>query len=165
MANVQAPNIKRGYTVFLQIVIVLFGIGVATFLIWEPHVEGVNAHATVFQMYFSLFVGYVYFASIPFFVGLYQAVKVLGYAGQNRIFSHEAVKALRNIKYCALLLIIFAAISVLFMLGAEREDRPAGTFMRLLVAFPSIIVAAASAVFERILRNAVELKSENDLTV
>jgi hypothetical protein len=150
---------------FLQVVIALIGIGALAFLLWEPLVEGVNAHATLFEKYFNLFVGYVYLASIPFFVALYQAIKVLGYAGQNRIFSQEAVKALRTMKYCALAIIGFVAVSVVFMIGGDREDRPGGTFMRILVAFPSIVVATAAAMFERILQKAVDMKSENDLTV
>jgi hypothetical protein len=35
----------------------------------------------------------------------------------------------------------------------------------LFIAFGSAVVATAAAVFERLLRNAAELKSENDLTV
>ena len=156
---------KRGSTLFLQIVLLLIAIGALFFLIWEPNVEGVNAHATLFQKYFSLFVAYVYVASIPFFVGLYQAIKVLGYAGQNKVFSPEAVKALRTIKYCALAIIGFVAVSVLFMIGGDREDRPGGTFMRILVGFPSVVVATAAAIFERVLQKAVDIKSENDSTV
>ena len=156
---------KRSSTAFLQIVIVLIGMGALAFLLWEPHVEGVNSHATLFQKYFNLFVAYVYIASIPFFVALYQAFKVLGYASQNRVFTHEAVRALRTIKYCALALIGFVAVSFFFMIGGDREDRPGGTFMRILVTFPSIIVATAAAISERILQNAVDIKSENDLTV
>src|SRR5690349_7184992 len=139
---------KRGSTIFLQVVIVLIGIGAVSFLLWEPNVEGVNAHATLFRKYFNLFVAYVYIASIPFFVGLYQAIKVLGYAGRNKIFSPAAVKALRTIKYCALALIGFVAVSVIFMIGGDREDRPAGLFMRLLFTFPSIVVATAAAIIE-----------------
>src|SRR3954447_25832701 len=93
---------KRSSTIFLQVVIVLIGIGALALMLWEPHVEGVNAHATLFKMYFNSFVAYAYIASIPFFVALYQAFKLLGYAGQNKAFSLEAVKALRTIKYCAL---------------------------------------------------------------
>jgi putative transcriptional regulator len=33
-------------------------------------------------------------------VALYQGFEVLGYAGQNKIFSQAAVKALRTIKFC-----------------------------------------------------------------
>ena len=143
----------------------LIGVGALAFMIWEPQVEGVNAHATVFQMYFKLFVAYAFVGSIPFFVGLYQAFKLLGYVGRNEIFSPRSVRALRIIKYCALALIGFVAVSVIFMIGGDREDRPAGLFMRLLVSAPSIIVATAAAIFERILQNAVDMKSENDLTV
>ena len=73
---------------FLRIVILLIGIGAFAFLLWEPHIEGRNAHATLFEIYFKdPFLAYAYVASIPFFVALYQAFKVLGYAGQNRVFS------------------------------------------------------------------------------
>src|SRR5580765_4460687 len=156
---------KRGSTIFLRIVIVLIGIGALAFMIWEPHVEGVNKHATVFQMYFNSFVAYAFIASIPFFVALYQAFKLLGYVGQNKVFSPEAVKALLTMKYCALTIIGFVAVSVIFMIHGDRDDRPAGIFMRMLVTFPSIVVATAAALFEQILQKAVEMKSENDLTV
>jgi hypothetical protein len=59
----------------------------------------------------------------------------------------------------------FVVVSVIFMIGGDRDDRPAGLFMRILIAFPSIVVANAAAMFERILQNAVDIKSENDLTV
>jgi hypothetical protein len=156
---------KQSSTIFLQIVLVLIGTGALALMLWEPHVEGVNAHATLFEMYADPFVAYAYIASMPFFVALYQAFKVLGYAGRNQVFSHEAVKALRTIKYCALAIIGFAAVSVLFMISGDREDRPAGVFMRILITFPAIVVATAAALFERILQSAVEIKYENDLTV
>src|SRR6267142_807357 len=156
---------NRSSTIFLQVVIVALGIGALAFMLWEPHVEGVNAHATLFEMYFNSFVAYAYIGSIPFFVALYQAFKLLGYIGRNEIFSQRSVRALRTIKYCALATIGFVAVSVIFMIGGDRDDRPGGTFMRILVTFPSIVVATAAAMFERILQNAVDIKSENDLTI
>src|SRR5262245_39682730 len=105
MANQKA---KRSSTAFLQIVIVLIGAGALALLLWEPHLEGRNAHATVFEIYFKdPFLAYAYLASIPFFVALYQGFKVLGYAGKNQVFSHAALKALRTIKFCALAIIGF----------------------------------------------------------
>jgi hypothetical protein len=156
---------QRNSTIFLQIVIVFIGIGALAVMLWEPHVEGANAHATLFQMYFNSFVVYAFISSIPFFAALYHAFKVLGYVRQNKIFSQATVNSLRIIKYCALAIIGFVAVSVIFMIGGDREDRPAGLFMRILVTFPSIIVATAAAICERILQNAVDIKSENDLTV
>jgi hypothetical protein len=128
----------------------------------------VNAHATNFEIYFKdPFLALVYVGSIPFFIALYQAFKVLGFARQNKVFSPEAVKAL-TIKYCALAIIGFVVVEEIFlMLMNDRDsDNPgAPIFMGVLIAFPSIVVATAAAMFERILQNAVDLKSENDLTV
>jgi hypothetical protein len=157
---------NRSSATFLQIVIVLIGIGALAFMLWEPHVEGRNAHATLFEIYFKdPFLAYVYTASIAFFVALYQAFKVLGYAGHNQVFSQAAVKALRTIKYCAIAIIGFVAVSVVFMPFSDPDDRPPGVVMRVLVTFGSIVVVAAVAMVERILQNAVDIKSENDLTV
>jgi len=166
MATPKAPLMKRSSTAFLQVVIVLIGIAALALLLWEPQVEGVNAHRTHLEIYFKdPFLAFIYIGSIPFFVALYQAFKVLGYAGQNKVFSQAAVKSLRIIKFCALAIIGFVAVSVIFMINGDRDDRPAGLFMRVLVTFPSIVVAAAAAMFERVLQNAVDIKSENDLTV
>jgi Protein of unknown function (DUF2975) len=157
---------RRGSTIFLQVVIVLLGVGVLALLLWEPNLEGRNVNATLFEIYFKdPFLAYAYIGSIPFFVALYQAFKLLGYIRRNEIFSPPSVRALRTIKYCALAIIGFVAVSVIFMISGDRDDRPAGIFMRILITFPSIVIATAAAVFERILQNAVEIKSENDLTV
>ncbi len=129
---------KRRSTIFLQVVILLIGIGALALLLWEPHLEGRNAHATLVQIYFhDPFLAYAYTASIAFFAALYQAFKVLGYVRQNKVFSQEAVRALRTIKVCAIAIISFGAV----------------------------VIATAAAMFERILENAVAMKSENDLTV
>ena len=157
---------KRSSTIFLQVVVVLISIGALAIMLWEPHIEGRNAHATLFEIYFKdPFLAYAYIASIPFFVALYQAFKVLGYAGQNKVFSQAAVKALRTIKYCAIALIGFVAVGEIFIMFGNSDDRAGGVFMGVLITFGSIVVATAAAMFERILQNAVDMKSENDLTV
>src|SRR4051812_25330460 len=166
MTNVKAPLLKRSSTAFLQVVIVLIAVGALALLLWEPHVEGRNAHATAFQIYFKdPFLAYAYVASIPFFVALYQGFKVLGYAGQNKVFSPSAVNALRTIKFCALAIIAFVAGAEIFIFAHDSDDRAGGVFMGVLIAFASIVIAAAAATFERILQTAVDVKSENDLTV
>ena len=157
---------KRGSTIFLQIIIVLIGVGALALLLWEPHIEGRNAHATLFQIYFNdPFLAYAYIASISFFVALYQAFKVLGYVGQNKVFSQAAVKALRIIKYCASAIIGFVAVGEIFIFLGKSDDRAGGVFMGILITFGSVIIATAAAMFARILQNAVDMKSENDLTV
>ena len=159
---------KRGSTVFLQAVIVLIGIGALALLLWEPQIEGRNAHATQFEVYFKdPFLAYAYVASIPFFAALYQVFKVLGYAGRNRVFSQAAVNALWTTKYCAMSIIGFVAGAELFIMSPfnNSDDRAGGVFMGILITFGSIVIATAAAVFEKLLQAAVEMKSENDLTV
>lgn len=159
-------TMKRSATVFLQVVVIMIAIGALAFLLGAPHREGRNANATTFEVYFKdPFLAYVYVASIAFFTALYQAFRLLRFAGKNMMFTPEAVQAIRIIKYCALIIIAFVFVSVIFVPFGDPEDRPPGVMMRLVVTFGAIVVAAAAATFERLLQNAVEMKSENDLTV
>lgn len=160
---------KRSETVFLQIVIVLLGVAALALLLWEPQVEGVNQNRTNFEIYFQdPFLALVYAGSIPFFVALYQAVRALGHVGRNQAFSPEVVRALRIIKYCALAIIGFVVVEeivILLMNDRDKDNPGAPIFMGLLIVFPSIVVATVAGMFARILQNAVEMKSENELTV
>ena len=167
METLKSIPLKKSSTIFLQVVIVLIGIGALALLLWEPHLEGRNAHATNFEIYFKdPFLALVYLGAIPFFAAIYQAFKVLGYVRQNKVFSPEAVKALRNIKYCAVAIIGFVVVEEIFIMLNHGSDDPAGgVFVGILITFGSIVIATAAAVFERILQNAVNIKSENDLTV
>jgi hypothetical protein len=155
--------------IFLQIVVVLIGIGALAFLLWEPHIEGRNLHASLFEIYFKdPFLLYSYIASVSFFIGLYQVFKLLGYIGQNSLFSWNSVRALRTIKYCSIALIIFVlgAEAYFFIVQASRgEDIAGGVVMGLFVIFISVIIATAATLFEKIFTNAVDMKSEIDLTI
>lgn len=159
--------INRTQIVFLQAVIVLIGIGMIAFLLWEPHVEGRNVNATVFEIYFNdPFLAYVYIASIPFFVALYQAFTFLHYIGQNKVFSHKSVNALRTIKYCAIALVVFIVGALIYILIAGgTDDIAGGVAMGLFAMFISVIIATAAAVLEKLFQSAVDMKSKNDLTV
>ena len=159
---------KRGSTIFLQVVIVLIGIGALAFMLWEPHIEGRNVHATLFEIYFKdPFLAYAYIASISFFVALYQAFNLLGYIGRNEVFSECSVRTLRTIKYCAISFVgfILAAEAYLFIAVRGKDDIAGGVVMGLFMIFVSVVIATAAAVFERLLQSAVDIKSENDLTV
>ena len=153
-------------SIFLQVVIVFIGIGAFALMLWEPHIEGRNAHATFFEIYFKdPFLAYAYIASIPFFMAIYQAFKVLGYYGENKVFSQAVVKSLRTIKYCAISIIGFVVVGEIFIMLDNSDDRAGGVFMGILITFGSVVIAIAAAMFERILQKGVDKKFENDLTV
>ncbi len=157
---------KKGSTLFLKVVISLIAIGVLAALIWFPPNEGRAKNLDLISIYLNPFIAYIYLASIPFFVALFQAIRLLGYVDKNKIFSQPAVKALRNIKYCAMAIIGLLLVAMVWIRLASGDDDPAGAMaLGICMTFVSIVVATASAVFQKLLQNAVDIKSENDLTV
>ncbi len=158
---------KRISIIFLQAAVVLIGIVALAILIRFPLTEGRAANLDLFSIYTDPFILYGYVASIAFFVALYKAFRLLGYIGQNKVFSSNAVGALKSIKYCAIILSILIVIAGLYIkISHNKEDDPAGFFaMCIVTTFVCIVVATAAAIFEKILQNAIDMKSENDLTI
>lgn len=157
---------KRGSTLFLKIVLVLIASGVLTWIIVFPQLEGRAKDLDLLGIYSDPFIIYGYIASIPFFVGLYQAFKLLNLIDANKAFSQAAVHTLRNMKFASLSLVGFIAGAVLYIRFFAHGDDPAGpTAIGILVSFAAAVIATAAAVFQKLLQNAVDIKSENDLTV
>jgi len=158
---------KKSSTIFLQVVIILIGIVTLIVMIRFPLTEGRAVNLDLFSIYSDPFIVYGYLASIPFFVALYQAFTLLGYIGKNKVFSLSSVKALRNIKYCAIIQNILIVMAILYIRTSRNiDDDPAGFIaIGILATFISIVIATAAAVFEKLLQSAVDIKSENDLTV
>jgi len=158
---------KRISIIFLQAVIVLSGIVALAILIRFPLTEGRAVNLDLFSIYSDPFIVYGYAASTVFFVALYKAFKLLGYIGHNELFSLNSVRTLRSIKYCAIILSILIAMAGLYIrIFHNKEDDPAGFLaMCIVLTFISIAVATAVAVLEKNLQNAVDMKTENDLTI
>ena len=157
---------KKVSTLFLKFVICLITIGALIWLIWFPQLEGRAANLDLISIYKDPLIIYTYIGSIPFFVALYQAFKLLGYVDTNNVFSQLAVKAVRNIKYCAIIIGGLIILGILYIRLFANGDDPAGpTALGMFTTFASIVIATAAAIFERLLQNAVDIKSENDLTV
>ncbi|MEO5499745.1 MAG: DUF2975 domain-containing protein [Candidatus Saccharimonadales bacterium] len=160
---------KRGSTLFLQVVIVLIGVAALAVLLIEPHFEGRNVDSSVFQVYFNdPFLAYVYVGSIPFFVALFQMFKLLSYIAQNKIFSQVATNTLKTIKYCAIItagVIVSAIVYLRIAALSNNEDATGAIMLGIIATIVSIVIATAAAVFGKTLQRAVDIKSENDLTV
>lgn len=157
-------TIEKSSTVFLQGVIVLIGIVTLAIMIRFPLTEGRAANLDLFSIYFDPFILYGYAASVAFFVALYKAFKLLGYIGQNEVFSINSVRILKSIKQCAIVVSILIVMAGLYIkIFHDKEDDPAGFLAICIVTtFASIVVATAVAVFEKILQNGMDLKLENE---
>lgn len=152
------PTRKRIPALFLQVAVVLLGIGTLALLLWEPHLEGRNAHATTFEIYFKdPFLAYVYIGSIPFFIALYRAFRLFGGVRKHGAFSQATVDGLRAIRNCAVATIGFVAGgAIIILMFGDREDRPQGVFMILLFASVASGAAIVSAMLARKLQHTLE---------
>jgi hypothetical protein len=158
---------KKGSTLFLKFVICLIALGALLWLIWFPQLEGRAADLDLISIYKDPLIIYTFIGSIPFFVALYQAFKLLGYIDINQVFSQASVNAVKNIKYCAITISGFIVLGILYIrFSAPVDEDPAGvTALAIFITFASIVIATAAAIFQRLLQNAIDIKSENDLTV
>ena len=129
-----------------------------------PLTEGRAVNLDLLSIYADPFIWYGYTASVPFFITLFKAFKLLGYIGQNKAFSLNSVSALRSIRYCAILLSILIVMAGLFIrIFHNKNDDPAGFIaLCLLTVFVAIVVATAAAVFEKILQSGLDISSENE---
>lgn len=150
---------KKVSTLFLKVVIVLSTIAVAALCIF---VLPKGLLTTGWDGYRPVIVG-MYLATIPFFVGTFNAVMLLNLIDQNKAFSKKSFKALNDIKYCA------AAISGIYFLNlpfifraAEMDDAPGVMLLGLIFTFAPLSVAVIAALLQKMLKNAINIKSENE---
>src|SRR5258708_24736985 len=107
--------LKRSSTLFLKVVVCLIGIVALAGLIWFPQTEGRATNLSLISIYTDPFIIYIYIASTPFFVGLYQAFKLLNFIEANKAFSQGAVNTLNNMKFASLSLISFIALAEFYI--------------------------------------------------
>lgn len=108
----------------------------------------------------------MYISVIPFFLALLQTYRLLGYIDKNQAFSDLSVQALKKIKLYALSICGVFAISLpLFYIVGEVDDAPGVIIISLVLIFAPTVIAVFAAVLEKLLKNAIEMKIEHDLTI
>lgn len=156
--------VKLGSTTILRLVIYLIGIAVLALCLYILPVA-ISAGTVGGLGYGPIILG-MYLSALPFFAALYQGLKLLGYIDKNEAFSLLSVKALKKIKYCASIIcgLYVAGMPYIFYL-ADSDDAPGLAAIGFIVIFASFVIAAFAAVLEKLLRSAIEIKTENELTV
>lgn len=159
---------ERGTTLFLKVAVILIGIPVLALCIFVvPEIANYAVELYPDQTYLKYLVFIDLYATvIPFYFALYQAFKLLSYIDNNNAFSGLSVRILKNIKYCAITISsLFVVGMPLFYLIAERDDAPGIIVIGMVLIFASMVIAVFAAVLQKLLKEAIEIKSENDLTV
>ncbi|MHC8669413.1 DUF2975 domain-containing protein [Bacillus cereus] len=160
-------NLKRSSTMFLKVIIFLAGISVlALCILLVPEMANfaANLYPNIAPMKYLVFI-VMYGAAVPFYVALYQAFNLLQYIDENTAFSELSVKALKNIKRCAITISGLYVLSLpLFYFIAKKMDPPIG-LVGLIIVFASLVISVFAAILQRLLQEAINIKSENNLTV
>ncbi|MGX2961165.1 DUF2975 domain-containing protein [Peribacillus sp. JNUCC 23] len=157
---------KRGSTLFLRIAVFLIGTPVLSLgifgLTWLPK-NPINPDYA--HILYPILIG-IYVSAIPFFIALFQAFKLLSSIDKNQAFSELSIKSLKNIKFCAITISgLYVVILPFIYLVADLDDAPGLIIIGTVPAFASMVIAVFAAVLQRLLQEAIDIKSENDLIV
>lgn len=155
-------------TLVLKVAVFLLGVPIlALCIFFVPELANFAAQLLPDFAFIKYAVYIIFYGSaIPFYFALYQTINLLRYIDKNRAFSDLSVKSLKNIKYCAITIsILHMLIWPLYYIFAEVDDAPGVIFVGLVVPFASIVIAVFAAVLQKLLQEAITIKSENDLTV
>ena len=155
-------------TVFLKLALVLISIPILAIIIFGfPSIimeAGQGSGKMAYVLYGMLMV--MSLSAIPFFTALYQAYKLLCYIDENRAFSDLSVKSLSLIKKCAgIISLIYTLGLPLFYIVGEVDDAPGVIVIGMILIFAPMVIAVFTGVLQKLLKNAIDIKNDNDLTI
>jgi len=144
---------KQILTIFLRGVIIVVGLVVLAICIFAlPNIIG----SIELDGYDPILLG-IYLSTIPFFIAIYQSLKLLNYIDKNKVFSDLSIKALKTIRYCAI------TISALYIIGmpyifkvADKDDAPGVVAIGLFFALVPIVIAVLTTILQNILQDVLK---------
>ncbi len=159
--NMKDMQMKRGSTNILRAVIVLLGLLVLAGCIYSLPA----AFDGMTDGYSPILLG-MYVTLVPFYIALWQTLKLLGYIDKNKPFSKLSVDSLKKVKYCALIIsgMYIAGMPYIYVV-ADRDDAPGVILIGLVFIGTSFVIATSAGVLQKLIETASKIKSENDLTV
>ncbi|TAH33588.1 DUF2975 domain-containing protein [Candidatus Saccharibacteria bacterium] len=170
MKQQESVILNKASTLFLKLAIFSIGaivLALCVFAlpaIWQDVPSETHGQAVWFQVRAILIAFYV--GAVPFYIALFQSLKLLGYIDKGKAFSNLSVGALKVIAWCGVAIsAIFVASLPFFYVWADRADAPGLIPMGMILACAAFTVTVFAAVMQRLLKQAIEMKQENELTV
>ena len=167
LESVQYPSkrgeyMKQGSTLILRTAVTLMSLAVLALCIF---LLPAGLRTDNVGGYKAIILG-MYVTAIPFFIAVYHVWNLLGYIDKNKAFSDLSVKSLDAIKYCAITIsILYAAGMPYVFIVADRDDAPGVVLIGLIITAASAVIGTFAAVLQKLVTNAITVKSENELTV
>lgn len=161
---------KRASTLFLKTVLVIIGVAVLALAVFGfPNMwAGIPREWPAIEFTQAVYPGLIaiFLTVFPFWFALLQAFKLLQYIDANDAFSHRSIRALAYIKYSAVCMSgLYMVAMPLAYVVAELDDAPGLIVVSFAFACAPLVVATFAAVLQKLIQNALDLKTENDLTV
>lgn len=159
---------KKGTTLFLKSVLVVMGLPILAFciLILPPVAREIIGYHSEYSTFIYAVLVVMYATAVPYYFALYQSFKLLNFIDANMAFSDLSVMALKTIKHCAYAIsAMYTLIMPFFYILGELDDAPGIVLIGAILIFASLVIAFFAAILQTLLNDAIEFKSENDLTV
>lgn len=152
---------KHGSTNFLRLVIFVMGMGILALCIFalpSAWKGGSAEFPTASYAVFLIIIG-MYATTVPFFIGLWHTLKLLGYIDQNKAFSDLSAQSIRNIKRCATVIAILyiGGVPLLFPI-ADADDAPGLIIVGTVIACAPVVVAVFASILEKLLQSVLDKK-------
>lgn len=108
--------------------------------------------------------GAIYVTLIPFLLAIVEGLRLSRRVALNDAFSDASVLHLKRIKLSAFLISILYLVGG-FILNTLVDMAPGIALLGILIMLASLMIGLISGILEELLRKALEIKEENDLTV
>jgi hypothetical protein len=154
--------VDKSSTIFLKSILYALSLGaiaVASFLIYH------TIKTDFVGGYKPILIG-VSISMLPFLLIFYQSYLLLNFIDRNQSLTSHSVSALKTIKRTSLL------ISLMYLVGspyvfmvAEKDDAPGVVALNLLLIIGPFTVGVFASILQKLLINAIEYKSETELTI
>ena len=158
----------RRETMILKIAVIMLGIPVAALSVlllpWIARDASESSIRMAYVIYGILILMYI--SVVPFFAALYQGFRLLGYIDSNKAFSELSLNSIQKIRsYAAAISIIYLFAMPLFYIVAEIDDAPGVILVGMIFVFAPLTVTVFAAILKKLLKNAIDLKNDNELTI
>lgn len=153
-------------TIFLKLALLGIGLPVVLLCIFALP----NLYRDAFEAFPDFWVtpiAVVMYASVlPLLFALFQAYKLLTYIDGQKAFSDASVVAIKRIKSNAMSIsLLYVIVLPFFYFISDLDDAPGFMVIGLFFAGAPYVIAVFAAVLQKLLNQAIQLKSENDLTI
>lgn len=157
---------KKSNILFLKAAVIIIGMVILIlFIFLLPRLANETAEIYPEFAYLKYPVLYgMYVTGIPFYIALFKAYMLLNIIREGNAFSDNSVIILKGIKKCAISEVILYALLFIYLITQSAMNPPIAIIL-LAIIFAAFTISVFAGVIQELLKTAIEIKTENDLTV